>query len=225
MTGVFVTATGTDIGKSFVTAGLVREMRHRGMAINALKPVVSGFNPGQAAGSDSGILLSALGKKVTPETLDEISPWRFAAPLSPDMAAQREGKTVDFDALIAFSRRAIDKAPDLTMIEGIGGVMVPLDEHHTVVDWIAVLALPSLLICGSYLGTISHTLTTLDVLARRNIEVVAVIVNETPGSAVDLEETAASLRRFAGPSPVISLPRLSPEETRHPALQRIADLL
>lgn len=225
MTGVFVTATGTDIGKTFVTAGLVREMRHRGMAVDALKPVVSGFNPGQAAASDSGILLDALGREVTSETLDEISPWRFAAPLSPDMAAQREGKMIDFDALVAFSRRAIDKAPDLTMIEGIGGVMVPLDGRHTVVDWIAALALPSLLICGSYLGTISHTLTALEVLGRRNIDVVAVIVNQTPGGAVDLEETAASLRHFAVPSRVISLPRLPPGEARHPALQRIADLL
>ena len=225
MTAVFVTATGTDIGKTFVTAGLVRAMRHRGKAVDAFKPVASGFNPDQAAGSDSGILLTALGKEVTPETLDEISPWRFAAPLSPDMAARREGKMVDFDALVAFSRRAIDKAPDLTMIEGIGGLMVPLDERHTVADWIAALALPSLLICGSYLGTISHTLTALEVLARRNIEIVAVIINETLGSAVDLEETASSLRHFAGPRRVISLPRLPSEGTWHPALQRIADLL
>src|SRR5437588_345204 len=90
MSACFVTATGTDIGKTFVARGLIRALRRQDRAVAALKPVLSGFEPAEAAGSDSGLLLSALGRPVTPEEIARISPWRFAAPLAPDMAAVAE---------------------------------------------------------------------------------------------------------------------------------------
>src|SRR5262249_21918620 len=102
VTAAFVTATGTDVGKTFVTAGLIRHFRTAGRAVEAFKPVVSGFDPATPALSDPGMLLAALGRKVTPEELDRIAPFRFAAPLSPDMAARREGRTLDFDAIVEF---------------------------------------------------------------------------------------------------------------------------
>jgi dethiobiotin synthetase len=88
---LFVTATGTDIGKTFVTAALVRILRARGLVVGALKPVASGFDRAAAETSDPGILLDALGRDITETALDGISPWRFVAPLSPDMAGRREG--------------------------------------------------------------------------------------------------------------------------------------
>ena len=100
------------------------------------------------------------------------------------MAARRENRSIDFDALVTFSRDAVAGAKDLLLIEGIGGVMVPLNETHTVLDWMAALNIPLVLVAGSYLGSLSHTLTCLDVLARRGLAVKAVVVNETPGSAV-----------------------------------------
>ena len=99
---VFVTATGTDIGKTFVACGLIRALRRKGRAAAALKPVLSGFEPAEAEGSDSGRLLAALGRPVTPDEIARISPWRFAAPLSPDMAALREKRTLDFAGVVDF---------------------------------------------------------------------------------------------------------------------------
>ena len=93
MSAIFITATGTDIGKTFVAAGLIRHLRAAGRSVDALKPVVTGFDPLDAAASDTGVLLSALGRPVTPAEIDRISPWRFRAPLSPDMAARRENRS------------------------------------------------------------------------------------------------------------------------------------
>src|ERR1700731_3867557 len=131
MAAVFVTATGTEIGKTFVTAGLVRTIRQTGRGGRAAKTGGSGFSDATAAVSDPGLLLDAMGDSVTPEALDRVSPWRFATPLSPHMAAAREGRRIDFDALIAVCRAAIARNTGTLFIEGVGGVMVPLDEHRT----------------------------------------------------------------------------------------------
>ena len=143
------------------------------------------------------MLLAALGEHPTTEALDRIAPWRFRAPLSPDMAAAREGRAIDFAELVAHSRDAIAVTPGTLLIEGVGGVMVPLDERHTVLDWIAALRIPALVVVGSYLGAISHALTALDALRSRDIAIAALVVNETPQSSVELDETVATIARFA----------------------------
>jgi dethiobiotin synthetase len=123
-----------------------------------------------------------------------MSPWRFRAPLSPDMAAAREGRAIEFERLVAFSRAAVaaDSAP--LFIEGVGGVMVPLTDRHTVLDWMAAVAIPAIVVTGTYLGTISHTLTALEVLQRRSIAVKLVVVNESaPAGAASLSETVSTL--------------------------------
>src|ERR1700727_3328232 len=98
-----------------------------GRLVDAIKPVISGFDPEQAAASDPGVLLHALGLPVTPQEIDRISPWRFRAPLSPDIAAEREGRSIDLDTVISFCRTMIDQRHGVLLIEGIGGVMVPLE--------------------------------------------------------------------------------------------------
>ena len=206
MTAVFVTSTGTNIGKTFVTAGLIRHFRNAGRAVNAIKPVVSGFTAAAAAASDPGLLLAALGRPVTMEEIDRIAPWRYEPGVAPDLAAKLEGRVLDYAALIDFSQRAMTRN-ELLFIEGVGGVMVPLDERHTVIDWISRLRVPVIVVAGSYLGTISHTLTALHVLAQRNLSTIAVVVSETPGSPVPLDETVASISRFADMIDVIPLPR------------------
>jgi dethiobiotin synthetase len=221
VSAIFVTGTGTDVGKTFLSAALIRHWRAAGHTVAAFKPVVSGFDPGTVQTSDSSVLLAALGRPIT--DIETISPWRFTAPLSPDMAAAREGRTLDFDAIVEFSRR-VAKA-DRVLIEGVGGIMVPLDERHTVLDWMSALRLPVLLVAGSYLGTISHTLTALRVLAQRNIEVVAVAVSESTVPGAPLDETVATIARFADLIEVVGVPRLSGDAHNHPAIARIAALI
>jgi len=205
VTAIFITATGTDVGKTFVAASLIGHFRQTGRVVEAIKPVVSGFDAVQAATSDPAVLLKALGRPVTLQEIERISPWRFRAPLSPDLAASKEGRGINVDDVIAFCRRAVETRRDLLLIEGVGGIMVPLDEQRTILDVMMALQLPLILVTGSYLGAISHTLTALDSLFRRDMNVLAVIVSETPGSGVELGDTVAAINRFA--EPVIGLPR------------------
>lgn len=225
MAAYFVTSTGTDIGKTFVTAGLVRYLRESNQPVTAFKPIVSGYDSSVAETSDPAVLLSALGRPVTADEVERIAPWRFRAPLSPDLAAAREGRRVDFEKLISFSRAAIAAAIGPLFIEGVGGIMVPLDGQRTVLDWMTALDIPLLLVVGGYLGTISHTLTALDVLAQRKLTVAAIVVSESERDTVELDDTVASIARFAGTAGVVGLPRLPAGITHHPAIARIAALL
>lgn len=225
MRSFFITATGTDIGKTFVTAGLVRHLRGLGKEVQALKPIVSGFDVATAALSDPGILLNALEEPITVEALTRLSPWQFSAPLSPDMAAAREDRAIDFAELVSFCRAAMTKDGDALFIEGVGGIMVPLDREHTVLDWARALQLPLIVVAGSYLGTISHTLTALDVIARAGLKVAALVVNESGDGAVPLDETIATLRRFAPGIPIASIARVKAPVAAREAFAKLAALL
>ncbi|MFN3350752.1 dethiobiotin synthase [Pseudorhodoplanes sp.] len=221
MASLFITASGTDVGKTFVGAGLIRYLRAKGEEIDAIKPIISGFDPDRAGDSDSGMLLRALGLPLTEEEIEDISPWRFSLPLSPDMAARHEGKEIDFDLLVSFCETALDEADGSLLIEGVGGVMVPIDQTNTVLDWITELQLPVLLVAGSYLGSISHTLTAAEVLDQEECDLRAIVVSESEGSHVPLYETVATISRFLPAVEVIALPRLEPGAD-HPAFAQIA---
>src|SRR5260370_2847711 len=119
MTAMFVTATGTDIGKTFVACGMIRELRARGRAVNALKPIVTGFDAQAGHMSDTGRLLAALGRAVTPDEIAQVSPFRLREPLSPDMAARLEGATIDLEALNTLCGNAIRRPKDALIIAGI----------------------------------------------------------------------------------------------------------
>ena len=225
MAPYFVTSTGTDVGKTFVTSGLIRYLRESNQPVAALKPVVSGYDSSVVETSDPAVLLTALGRQVTADEIESIAPWRFRAPLAPDIAAAREGRTIDFDKLVSFSRDAITAAKGPLFIEGVGGIMVPLDARRTVLDWMAALDIPLLLVVGGYLGTISHTLTALDVLAQRKLTIAAIVVSEHERDTVELDDTVASISRFAGGVEVVGLPRLPAGLYHHPAIAHIAALL
>src|SRR5260370_17714787 len=139
MSAIFVTATGTDIGKTFVTCGLVRALQARGRKVAALKPIASGFAPAGAEVSDSGLLLSALVRPVTPETIAQPSPCRFAPPLSPAIAAAREGRMIDFAAVVGFCRDAIATRDGAVLIQGGGGGIAPPRPPHTRPAWTGAL--------------------------------------------------------------------------------------
>jgi dethiobiotin synthetase len=225
MTAMFVTATGTDVGKTFVARGMIRQLRGRGLAVDALKPVVTGYDPQTAHLSDTGRLLAALGRALTPRQINQCSPIRLREPLSPDHAARIEGRPIDFKALNTFCRTAISRHKGALLIEGIGGIMVPLDDRHTVLDWMIEIDVPAIVVTGSYVGALSHTLTALDVLERNALKVAAVVVNETPGSAATLADTADTIRRFTDNLDVFALPRLPDGPPDHPVMSAIADLM
>ena len=208
---LFVTAAGTEIGKTLVTAALVHQLRQAGRPARALKPVISGLDEVAPEDSDSGQLLAALGRPVNAAEIAEISPWRFGAPLSPHMAAAEEGREIDFGALVGFCRSAVEAsaaAGEHLLIEGVGGVMVPVTTRETVLDWIAALGLPAVLVGGSYLGALSHILTAARGLKADGVEIAAVVISESAENNVGLVPTAETIRAFLPECRVLPLPRL-----------------
>jgi dethiobiotin synthetase len=209
MTGraLFVAGAHTDIGKTHVGCALIRAARARGVACDAFKPVLSGFDPAEAAGSDAGRLLAALGRPLS--ELDRVSPLRFAAPLAPPLAARREGARLVIDDLLSRSQAWLAESPaQLKLLEGAGGLMSPIAEDGTALDLPERLALPSILVGGAYLGAVSHTLTALAVMRPRGLPVLAVVVSEDADpDAPDFGETVELTKAFAGDVPVLSARR------------------
>ena len=204
MTPYFITSTGTGVGKTFATCALLHAWRSEGKEARGYKPIISGWS--DDADTDTANIIRAGGNV---QTIDDVSPWRFAAPLSPHRAAALEKKSIDRLALIDWSREKINQ-PGITLIEGVGGVMVPLDDRHTMVDWMDALNIPIILVVGSYLGTISHTLTAIESLRVRGLNMAALVLSETAGSEVPLAEAEAGLADFIADIPLrVTQPRVS----------------
>jgi dethiobiotin synthetase len=218
---LFITATGTDIGKTFVTTGLIRALRRHGRRVAALKPIATGFDQKNFATSDAALLLEACGRDVDFDAITAISPWRFAAPFSPDIAAAQENKVIDVAAVHRFCVNAIAEADDVLLIEGIGGLMVPLDAKATVCDLIAALKVPTILVAGTYLGSLSHTLTALEVAQKRDLPIAALVLNETKNSSVTMEATRESLSHFWKGS-IVTIPHNAPNAS---AFEKLMEFL
>ncbi len=203
---VFVTASGTGVGKTLVTAALGFQLQQQGQSVQLLKPVLTGYPPTDRLEiPDCDVLLQASGVALNDANRDQISPWRYEQPLSPDMAAAHQGQTLPFEKLCEFC--STNDSDAIRIIEGIGGVMVPLDAQHTVLDWIDALRVPTLLVVGSYLGTLSHTLTAVAVLERKKIPLLGIVVSESVDNPVALTTTCSTLRNFCA-APIVSIPRL-----------------
>lgn len=208
MAALFVAGAHTDVGKTYVACALIRAARTRGLTVDALKPLVSGFDHGDWRGSDPGRLIEALGWRHTADTLAALSPWRYRAPLSPPMAAALEGQRLDFaDAVRACRRRLFESSAELMVVEGVGGLMSPITDDHTGLDLMAALALPSVMVGGSYLGAISHTLTALATARAHGVDIRAIVVSESADAEAPFAETVESVMRLAKGVRVLAAPR------------------
>jgi dethiobiotin synthetase len=203
MTALFISATGTDVGKTFVACALIRALRRQKRAVDAFKPVLSGFDGPD--GSDAARLLEALGRPLT--DIDRMSPLRFTAPLAPPSAARAEGHALTLSDLAARCRERMAETEGLLLIEGAGGIMSPLAEGATNLDLAVELGLPILLVTGSYLGAVSHTLTALEAIKARKLVVAALVVSESEGDQPALSEITDALQTFAAAIPTVTAPR------------------
>lgn len=197
----FVTGTDTNVGKTQVSAALLRAMVHRGLEPFAFKPFESGMASLEAP-SDSTALRQAAGSR---QPLDTISLFRFTAPLAPGIAARLENKKTSWKQMLRVFR-SFGRRPGV--VEGAGGLFVPLDERHDVIDAIEALKLPAIVVARAGLGTINHTVLTVRELLAREVRVHAVVLVRTaPGPDVSIRDNRAELERrfprltFVGPVP------------------------
>jgi dethiobiotin synthetase len=187
--GLFVTGTDTGVGKTILAAALLAAMTANGERVRAHKPVVTGLDdrseigrPGAWPG-DHELLASAAG--MTPE---EVSPLRYGPAVSPHLAARLAGEQIDPAELVARARKAGDDQASL-IVEGVGGLLAPLAEGYTVRDLAVALGLPLLIAARPGLGTINHTLLTLDAARSAGLDVCAVVLTPWPETPAVLERS------------------------------------
>jgi dethiobiotin synthetase len=205
--GLFVTGTGTGVGKSILAAAVCAALVEGGEAVAAFKPVVTGLDePDADWPRDHELLAEAAGGHQAP---DEVAPYRFGPPLSPHLAAELAGAQVEPPALVAAARAAAAGAA--LVCEGVGGLLVPLTPGYLVRDLAVELGLPVVVAAGPGLGTINHTLLTVEAARAAGLDVLAVVMTPWPARPGRLElsnvETVAALSGVE----VSGLPRTTPE--------------
>jgi dethiobiotin synthetase len=185
--GLFITGTDTGVGKTLVTGGLAACYREAGISVGVMKPAETGCRPhrGTRMAPDAGFLRQMAG---TTDPLERIVPYRLLAPLAPQAAAQREGIRIRVPQIVS-RYREISSRHELTLVEGAGGLLVPYTARARTLELIIRLDLPVVVVGRTGLGTINHTLLTLEGLARRGVRVLGVILNNADGSRGPAERT------------------------------------
>jgi dethiobiotin synthetase len=173
--GIFITGTDTGVGKTFVACGLAALLRESGYRVGVMKPAETGCvgDDGNWAPQDALALQAAAGCE-TP--LAQICPYQFREPLAPSVAAEREGRRVDVERLMDIYGE-IRAAHDITLVEGAGGLMVPLLPSYTYADFARVLKLPVIVVAANRLGAVNHLTLTLEHASCKGVSVLGYILN------------------------------------------------
>ena len=201
--GIFITGTDTGVGKTLAAAAIARLLRNRGINVGVMKPVTSGCidRDGKLISDDAELLAWSAG--CDPNDPD-ISPYCFAAPVAPSVAAAMEGVKIDFNR-IRDSYERLAARHDFMIVEGAGGLMVPLAGGLMVADLIGRLALPALVIARPGLGTVNHTVLTCYTASQLGIEVRGIIINNYPEHPDRAAESAPHLIDSLSGAPLLGI--------------------
>jgi dethiobiotin synthetase len=208
-TGLFVTATDTGVGKTYLTAMIARSLCASGVRVGAYKPVASGAernSDGTVVWSDVRILREATGGHFED---DRICPTRLEVPLAPPVAARREGTHLDFNHMCTGAAWWLGRV-EVLLVEGVGGLLCPLTEDKTIADLAVALGYPLLIVARLGLGTINHTLLTVEAARNRGLEIAGIVLNEAEplASTLGTEENPGEIERRAN-APVLGIVRHS----------------
>jgi dethiobiotin synthetase len=203
--GLFVTGTDTGVGKSVVAAAICAGLAASGQRVAAFKPVVTGLDdpPGEWP-PDHELLASVTGQEPS-----AVAPWRFGPPASPHLAAELDGTALEPPELLAAARRAGAYA-DALVCEGVGGLMVPITPGYLVRDLALDMRMPLIVASRPGLGTINHTLLTLEAARAAGLDPIAVVMTPWPQTPSRLEESNRETVERLGGVAVVTLPECTP---------------
>jgi dethiobiotin synthetase len=214
MRGLLVTATDTGVGKTEVTCALVAGARARGVDAVGMKPAQSGVSPGEP--SDADRLLAASGGC---EPLDALCPYSFGPPLAPAVAARVEGRAISLGRIVD-AARALAARHAAVIVEGAGGLLVPLTERETCADLATALGVPVLVVARAGLGTVNHAALTVEALLRRGLPIAGIVLNRTaPDDDPSVPHNAGEIARLTGIAPAAVLPFVADIDARAAALR------
>ena len=222
--GVFVTGTDTGVGQTIVGAVIARLAREAGMKTGIMKPVTSGCTErdGLRISEDAELLAYGAGLELLPP---EATPYLFTAPVAPSVAAEKEGRRIDLER-IAADYATLAEAHDFMVVEGAGGLMVPLAGGLLVADLVLRLDLPVIVVARPGLGTVNHTLLTCFAVRQMGLSVIGVIISNYPDEPGEAEEYAPHLIGSLSGAPLLGLfPQIVSEHPRDVVdgvVQRIA---
>ncbi|MEZ6126678.1 MAG: dethiobiotin synthase [Planctomycetaceae bacterium] len=194
MKRLLVTGTDTNVGKTWISCILLRQLRQQGLSAGAWKPVCSGSIPasdGSMIWDDVHQLANAIGWK---QSIDIICPQRFHAPVAPETAAALEGRTIDRQLLISGINAWKDSA-DVVVIEGAGGLLCPVSAEWTIADLAQQWDCPLLIVAANRLGVINHTLLTAEVAAHRGLQVTGIVLNTSEPDATNTDRSRPTNQR------------------------------
>lgn len=197
--GIFITGTDTGVGKTLVAAALALHLKKRGLSVGVMKPIETGRSAGRESRSDAVRLRSIIESE---EPLGAICPYSFEPPVAPLTAAQLDGQTINPDTIRRIYR-LLSSRYECMVVEGVGGVHVPITRNSNVMDLVKLLRLPVVVVGRSGLGGINHALLTIDALRRKRIQLIALVLNRPDPVRSDLaraqeRSTVAILRKQAG---------------------------
>ncbi|MDD5434759.1 MAG: dethiobiotin synthase [Nitrospira sp.] len=177
MNGIFITATDTGVGKTFVSAGIASALKKRGVNTGVMKPVHTGCRSrnGALIPEDTLYLMKAAS---VDDPIELVTPYMFREPVAPSVAAEKTNTIISVGKIIK-SYKALCRRHEYMIVEGIGGIMVPIKKDIYVADLIKKLGLPAIIITRPDLGTINHTLLTIDYMKNKKIHIKGIVINHT----------------------------------------------
>ncbi len=200
--GIFVTGTGTEVGKTVVAATIARTLAAEGKRVAVFKPAVTGLDEGVE--TDHALLRRASGSG---QSDGEIAPYRYGPPASPHLAATLAGEGIDPERLRQIAAAAA-KGADAIICEGVGGLLVPLSPTYLVRDLAADLGYPLVVVASPGLGTINHTLLTVEAARAAGLQIAAIVLNPWPGEPTEIERSNRETIAELSGAPVMTLPRI-----------------
>lgn len=221
--GIFITGTDTGVGKTLVTCGLAVLLKKRGYEVGVMKPAETGCaeKNGELFPEDAFLLKEASG---CDEPLEKICPYRLKEPLAPSVAAERSGVEIDLSVTEKLYGEISSKY-DITLVEGAGGLLVPLLPNYTYADWAKALQLPLIVVAANRLGAINHLLLTLEHASCRGLTVLGYVLSQIASEQTLATQTNLAIIRSLTSIPCLGeIPYVQKLESKQVLLDQWLDL-
>jgi dethiobiotin synthetase len=211
--GIFVTGTDTNIGKTFIACTITRVLKEHGVDVGVMKPFATSRRRYSATfGSEDAWRLARAAKAVDPDDL--INPYFYQIGTAPYLAATMCGKPTPNLSFAVKKLRELSRQHKFLVVEGIGGIMVPISRRETILDFIKMVGFPTIIVTSPRLGTINHTLLTFQACLNKKIKVYAIIINKKPENTSKAQARLPSLfSALTGVKKIIEIPRIQNDHT------------